>query len=286
MRTTAVGVLLVLGSIGALAANGVAGCTYTAAGQGSDAAPPSIENGGDGGYYTGGEDGGVTPQGNDASVSTNRCGANNCSGVCCESTCCPTGTNGCNGNECGGTVTCGPNAAPCGSNGCCPVGVDASPTCGAEQTYCPSHGCTDLQTDQNNCGNCSIECASGQTCTSGLCTASGATCMPPQTFATDCPQYVADENDTAAACQSCLSTSGQNCLQKGGANCSGDFSSCQQKCTTPGAGAGAICMCVANCLGSSGTSSGMCCAQADVVLSCIDSACASACGPRADAGAP
>src|ERR1700722_1954663 len=127
MRTPTFGVLLVLGSIGALSVNGVAGCTYTAAGQGADAAPPSIENG-DGGAYVGGEDGGVTPQpGADAAVPTGQCGeGNDCNGgVCCGSTCCGAGSSCCNGNECCGSppVTCGADQQLCGSNGtlCCPM---------------------------------------------------------------------------------------------------------------------------------------------------------------------
>jgi hypothetical protein len=74
MRTPAFGFFMLLGFVGAVAANGTIGCTYTASGQGADAAasttqgPPGDDDSGTG-VPTGGEDSSTSlPPGDDGSI--------------------------------------------------------------------------------------------------------------------------------------------------------------------------------------------------------------------------
>jgi hypothetical protein len=300
MRTTSFGVLLVLGSIGALTVNGVAGCTYTAAGQGADAAPPSVENG-DGGTYVGGEDGGgvTPPQGNDSSVSTGPCGQDNdCNGegqcclgngggaccpsggVCCGSACCPA-TSGCSssGDECGGgTVTCGPNMEPCGNGFCCPAPADASPGCSAGYTSCPD-GCVDLQMDQNNCGNCGVVCPAGQPCTNGSC----ASCTPPTNFPMDCQAYANDATSSNPSCTKCIESSTCPAMSaQNGCDETTCASQCESQCVG-GCKAPMFCSCMIMCAQTQGS----CCPSLfDSFFSCSAAMCGPQCSAARDAGAP
>src|SRR5918994_2210614 len=89
----------------------------------------------------------------------------------------------CQGNTCISGFCC-PNLRTC-AGGCCAAGASCSGrACGcttAGQTACPSDtdpfgACTDLQTDENNCGQCGTQCVSGQECVAGECKCTRTSC--------------------------------------------------------------------------------------------------------------
>jgi hypothetical protein len=99
---------------------------------------------------------------------TTSCGSSNlsaCNGGCCNNgACAPGNTNS----------ACGASGGACFS---CPIGCATGLTLCSGNDVCQNGGCVDSrvcvneQTDPNNCGACGQACTSGQTCVSGVCTA-------------------------------------------------------------------------------------------------------------------
>ena len=89
---------------------------------------------------------------------------------------CPEGTIVCGNQSCvePGTMAHCEGCTPCDETRAdiCLSGVcmcDESPACAVGDTCCGAEGCHDLQTDNNNCGECGNACPTGTTCDGGVC---------------------------------------------------------------------------------------------------------------------
>ena len=84
--------------------------------------------------------------------------------------------------------------------------------------------CVDAQTDVNNCGGCGVACASGESCSAGVCVTSDPGCDSGQT---ECGDSCVDTNTDGAHCGGCNNAclAGQTCdggTCTGGEECSGE----------------------------------------------------------------
>lgn len=140
------------------------------------------------------------------------------SGVCYGGTCCqPDDVAACSGkvcgtatNNCGATVTCGPNSQPCGKCGTQPCSAGAWGLCTGEGVCSPgaSKGCdcTGSQACDNTCqwgacnGGCGATCCGGNCCTSG-CNGSGNGCCTGSGALSGCSDGACADCCTNCSCQ-------------------------------------------------------------------------------------
>ena len=138
-----------------------------------------------------------------------------CVGVeqCCKTGCANIDTDPNNCGQCGNP--CPPGDTCVGAVCQAPASCNGGPVCvGVEQ--CCATGCTDVDTDPNNCGQCGLACAPGDSCNGGVCQA-GKTCnggpvCPPgeQCCPSGCSNTLANPNNCGSCGNACAA--GSTCV--------------------------------------------------------------------------